>query len=505
MSGKSSDVAAIEELLGLFGSLRLRHCPLTPTPRQEAFLLLRELEVFFGGGAGGGKSVALLMAALQYVDVPGYDALLLRPSLAELQLAGGLIELSHDWLAGRRASWSAETKTWRFPGPGRSGTGGASLGFGYLSDGNDLLRYSGSSYSFVGFDELTRISEVLYRRMFRVLRQPTGADPPAAPDGTRLADVPIRIRATSNPGGPGHAWVKQRFVDPATREPDVIYLPSRLTDNPHLNHDEYAALLAELPSAERARLLTGDWEIPDDGELFQRDWFQLIEPHQVPERTRAVRYWDLAGTEPSSANRDPDYTVGLRLELHSQSGNFYITDIVRERKAPGAIEQLVAATAKRDGRTIPIRIEQEPGASGKALAARYKRQVLRGYTVGSSRVTGPKDVRARPVAAAAENGLIHIVRGRHTNDFLDELTAFPHGAHDDCVDALAGAHTHLATSGPTIVSIHNPNRYRISTDMSQPWMRRRALSIDEIASLVGARVYPSPADASEHGRARWWS
>lgn len=51
----------VEELLGLFGPLRLRHCPLTPTPTQEAFLLLREREAFTGGGAGGGKSVVLLM------------------------------------------------------------------------------------------------------------------------------------------------------------------------------------------------------------------------------------------------------------------------------------------------------------------------------------------------------------------------------------------------------------------------------------------------------------
>ena len=59
---------------------------------------------------------SLLMAALQYSDVPGYDALLLRPSLAEFELPGGLIELSHDWLAGSKAVWSADAHCWRFPG-----------------------------------------------------------------------------------------------------------------------------------------------------------------------------------------------------------------------------------------------------------------------------------------------------------------------------------------------------------------------------------------------------
>jgi Glycosyl hydrolases family 15/Terminase large subunit, T4likevirus-type, N-terminal len=116
------------------------------------------------------------MSALQYSDVPGYAALLLRPTLSELQLAGGLIELSQEWLGATRASWSADTRTWRFPGPGpKAASGGASLTFGYLANGDDLGRYAGTSFSYLGFDELTRFDESHYRRMFRVLRQPSAA------------------------------------------------------------------------------------------------------------------------------------------------------------------------------------------------------------------------------------------------------------------------------------------------------------------------------------------
>jgi predicted phage terminase large subunit-like protein len=484
---------AIEAAYRAFGPPRLRNCPLRPSPRQEAFLLLEDFEVFFGGAAGGGKSLALLMAALQYSDVPGYSALLLRPTLSELQLAGGLIELSQEWLAGSRASWSAETRTWRFPGRGRTGAGGASLTFGYLAASEDVGRYAGTSYSFLGFDELTRFKEALYRRMFRVLRQPNAsAGGGAAPDGLRLCEVPVRLRAASNPGGPGHSWVKSRFVDPATRHGQVVFLPSRLADNPYLERSKYEARLAEMPLAERERFLHGDWDVPDDGELFQRSWFELLDRHSLPAGTRAVRYWDLAGTEPSSANRDPDYTVGLRLELEPSSGSFYISDIVRERKAPGAVEQLVAATAARDGRAVAIGIEQEPGAAGVALVERYRRQLLRGYAVHTERVTGSKEVRAAPVAAAAENGLVKLVRGRHSEEFLDELTAFPHGAHDDCLDALSGAHNELTGRGTGQLTIHVP-RGRLPLPGSRYLLGRRhsPSSPEELAAFLGARYHPS--------------
>lgn len=98
-------------ILSLVAPLRLTHCPLRPSPRQEAFLRLPDREVFFGGAAGGGKSFALLMAALQYSDVPGYHALLLRRSLSELSLSGGLIDLAEQWLAPSNARWSGETRT----------------------------------------------------------------------------------------------------------------------------------------------------------------------------------------------------------------------------------------------------------------------------------------------------------------------------------------------------------------------------------------------------------
>src|SRR2546421_2006671 len=90
-------------------------CLLKPTPKQALFLAQRETrEVFFGGAAGGGKSVALLLGALEYVKVPGYAALILRKDMARMELAGGLIPRMHEWQRSRdtNARWIASRRQW---------------------------------------------------------------------------------------------------------------------------------------------------------------------------------------------------------------------------------------------------------------------------------------------------------------------------------------------------------------------------------------------------------
>ena len=83
-----------------------------PTQVEYAFLLLRCLEAMFGGAAGGGKTEALLDAALQYVDVPGYAAIIFRRTYPELANADGLIPRSLEWLAATDARWNQGRHTW---------------------------------------------------------------------------------------------------------------------------------------------------------------------------------------------------------------------------------------------------------------------------------------------------------------------------------------------------------------------------------------------------------
>ena len=113
-----------------------RYCPNLPTVStpQALFLLLDCREAFYGGAAGGGKSDALLMAALQFVDVPGYAALLLRRTYAELEKADGLIPRAEEWLAGTDARRLDGGKKWVFPS-------GARLEFGHVQDEGDRFNY----------------------------------------------------------------------------------------------------------------------------------------------------------------------------------------------------------------------------------------------------------------------------------------------------------------------------------------------------------------------------
>lgn len=393
------------------------YIPHAPTAKQAEFLLLQDKEALFGGAAGGGKSDALLMAALQFVQEPDYSAILFRRTYRDLALPGALMDRAHDWLDETDAHWSEKEKTWMFPS-------GATLTFAYLAHEKDKYVYQGSEYQFVGFDELTQFQESQYRYLFSRLRRLKGSQ------------VPIRARSASNPGGVGHAWVKQRILIEG-EEKGRVFIPSKLEDNPYLDTDEYEMSLAELDPVTRQQLREGNWDAVVDGNKFKRHWFKVVNDYPK-EGGRFVRYWDLAATEPKEGT-DPDYSAGC-LMMGNDDGQYWIINVQRDRLTPKGNESMIYNTAMQDGREVPVYIEQEPGSSGVNTIDHYQRRVLRGFAVYGDRVTGPKEVRANPLSSAAEAGNVFLVQGPWVNDFLDELVTFPNeGAHDDMVDAASGA------------------------------------------------------------------
>jgi hypothetical protein len=262
-----------------------------PGPQTD-FLSAPEQEVLYGGAAGGGKSYAMLADPVRYFNNPKARMLLVRRTTEELrELVAVSKELYPRAIPGIK--FLERDKTWVAPS-------GASLWLSYLDREDDVSRYQGQAYTWIGFDELTQWPTP-YAWDYMRTRLRTSKD-----SGLKLYQ-----RATTNPGGPGHQWVKKMFVDPSApgvpfwaRDLDsgeVItwpkghslegqpllkrrFIPATLHDNPYLADDGmYEANLLSMPEHLRKQLLEGNWDI-NQGAAFPEFSRRLhvIEPFDIP-------------------------------------------------------------------------------------------------------------------------------------------------------------------------------------------------------------------------------
>lgn len=282
-----------------------------PQPRQAIFQSRAEDEALYGGAAGGGKSDALLTEALRQVHLKNYRALILRKTYPQLS---ELIDRSRELYsqAFPKAKYNESKHVWKFPS-------GAKIIFGAMQHTKDKNNYQGKRYDFIAFDELTHFTweEYLYL-MSR--NRPSGS-------GTR-----VYMRATTNPGGIGHGWVKERFItaavpqttiweDRKVKTPDGntirkkmsrVFIPSTVFDNQELlnNDPDYIFRLDALPEKEKMALLYGDWD-SFSGQVFtewkndpahydDRVGTHVISPFKVPETWRIWRGLDWGFTRPFS-------------------------------------------------------------------------------------------------------------------------------------------------------------------------------------------------------------
>ncbi len=423
-----------------------KYIPHEPTEKQRQFLSLTCKESMFGGAAGGGKSDALLMAALMYVDVPSYAAIIFQRALTDFALPGGLIDRAHDWLGGTDAKWDESTKTWTF-------SSGATLTFGYIKNYRDCLRYKSTEFQFVGFEELTRFKEKEYRYLFSRLRKAKELATSLLKKLSGVAEkviaalkeawnrLPLRMRGVTNPGDIGHEWVKQRFLIEG-EQAGRVFIPALASENPHLNQEEYEQSLNELDAVTRQQLKSGNWDVRPSGGYFDRATFGRFKSDEAPQFRKLIRFHDLAATAPAPG-KDPDWTASGLVGFHA--GRYYIFDVRRMRGGPADVYKYLKKTALEDrllyGRKVETYIEQEPGSSGVFTIDHIVREVLVGYAVRGKRSTGSKLDYAKPLSAAAANRNVLLLEGgRWHSLFCDEAEAFTGddgGAHDDIVDAVS--------------------------------------------------------------------
>jgi|TARA_B110000495_G_C23039882_1_gene622928 hypothetical protein len=246
-----------------------------PGPQSE-FLSASEREVLYGGAAGGGKSYAMLADPLHGLNSPNFSGLLVRHTTEELR---ELIQKSQELYprAIPGIKWSERKSQWTSPQGGR-------LWMSYLDKDNDVTRYQGQAFNWIGFDELTQWSSpYAFSYMRSRLRS------------AHSKDLGLYMRATTNPGGNGHSWVKKTFIDPApsnkafwatdiekneelrypkghSKEGQPLFkrrfIPASLFDNPYLAESgDYEAMLLSLPEHQRKQLLEGNWDI-NEGAAF---------------------------------------------------------------------------------------------------------------------------------------------------------------------------------------------------------------------------------------------
>lgn len=222
--------------------------------------------------------------------------------------------------------------------------------------------------------------------------------------------------------------------EPLGREPGQAMNPERFDEaalaemQPDMGLLSFMALYQQRPTA-------------PEGDMFRREWFEIVDEIPPAKSRAAVRYWDKAG----STSKASAYSAGVLTVL--VDGVYYVAHMVMGKWGAADRENVILQTAAADfaafGFDVETVVEQEGGSGGKESAENTIRN-LAGYRAAADRPTGDKTLRAEPLAAQASIGRVKIVAGPWNRDYLDILAAFPGGSIKDPVDATSGGFNRLS-------------------------------------------------------------
>lgn len=223
--------------------------------QQNLLATPEELDVFAGGGRGGGKSYGLALLALRHCEQYGERArvLYLRKTYAGLRDFELVTRELFGLVYGTSARYNGTEHIWRMPN-------GGYVELGQLETHGDYSKYQGRSFTLMLIDEAGQYAQPdLLDLMRSNLR---GAK-----------DIPIRVVIAANPGGPGHHWIAKRYVFQAgpwkpfqekNSKRNWIYAPSTFDGNQFIDRDQYRDQLESACPTDPELLrawLTGDWAV----------------------------------------------------------------------------------------------------------------------------------------------------------------------------------------------------------------------------------------------------
>lgn len=431
---------------------------------QERFLSTPADIAIGGGSAGCGKSWAAILEPLRHCRVRDFYTVFFRRTTPQITNPGGLLDATRKIYPMVGATPNLTRLEWSWPQ-------GARVKLAHLEREDTVHDWQGSEIALLCFDELTHFLESQFWYMLSRNRSMCGVRP--------------YVRATCNPDA--DSWVARLiawWLDPETgfpiperagklrwfarigdeitwgnspeevraQCPDVglgqvkslTFVPGKLRENQELLRVDpaYEGNLKALGRVERARLLDGNWKIrPSAGLYFKKHEVTLVDsmPTDVEQW---VRRWDLASTEPSEENKDPDWTCGVKMGKR-KNGRYVVAHAEFLRKRSDGVRAIVRSTAEHDGCSVRVGLPQDPGQAGVDQKASYTK-LLAGFTVWFDRETGDKITRADPFASQWQHGNVDVVRGPWNAQYFDMLEGFPSAnVHDDPVDASSGAFAKL--------------------------------------------------------------